>query len=134
MLNWEAIARAESHPLRLAILELLLTSPPDGDPGWSAKTAALALDTSLARASHHMRELRDRGWLVEVGTRRARGAVETFYTLSGEVLGSGTVGGGCGLELGRFLQHDDVVELEIEGIGRIATTIDAPHVSQRARL
>jgi 2-keto-4-pentenoate hydratase/2-oxohepta-3-ene-1,7-dioic acid hydratase in catechol pathway len=35
----------------------------------------------------------------------------------GEIIGSGTVGHGCGLELGRFLQAGDVVELEIERIG-----------------
>ena len=35
----------------------------------------------------------------------------------GEVIGSGTVGTGCGLELGRFLKSGDVVELEIERIG-----------------
>lgn len=35
----------------------------------------------------------------------------------GEVIGSGTVGTGCGLELGRFLSDGDVVELEVEGIG-----------------
>jgi 2-keto-4-pentenoate hydratase/2-oxohepta-3-ene-1,7-dioic acid hydratase in catechol pathway len=35
----------------------------------------------------------------------------------GEVFGSGTVGGGCGLELDRYLEHGDVVELEIEKIG-----------------
>lgn len=40
---------------------------------------------------------------------------ETVYP--GEVLGSGTVGLGCGLELGKFLSPGDVVELEIEGIG-----------------
>jgi 2-keto-4-pentenoate hydratase/2-oxohepta-3-ene-1,7-dioic acid hydratase in catechol pathway len=40
---------------------------------------------------------------------------ETLYP--GEIIGSGTVGRGCGLELGRFLQSGDVVELEIEGIG-----------------
>ncbi len=49
----------------------------------------------------------------------------------GEILGSGTVGGGCGLELGRFLKHEDVVVLEIEGIGRIETRINAPHVTTR---
>ena len=49
----------------------------------------------------------------------------------GEILGSGTVGGGCGLELGRFLAHDDVIALEIDGIGRIETRIDAPHVIER---
>jgi 2-keto-4-pentenoate hydratase/2-oxohepta-3-ene-1,7-dioic acid hydratase in catechol pathway len=57
---------------------------------------------------------------------------ETLYP--GEVLGSGTVGGGCGLELGRFLKHGDVIELEIDRIGRIATTINAPHVTQGASL
>jgi 2-keto-4-pentenoate hydratase/2-oxohepta-3-ene-1,7-dioic acid hydratase in catechol pathway len=52
----------------------------------------------------------------------------------GEVLGSGTVGGGCGLELGRFLRHGDVIALEVEGIGRIETRIDAPHVQERLTL
>lgn len=36
---------------------------------------------------------------------------------AGEFLGSGTVGSGCGLELGRFLKHGDVVELEVSGLG-----------------
>lgn len=35
----------------------------------------------------------------------------------GEVMGSGTVGNGCGLEHLRFLKPGDVVELEVEGIG-----------------
>ena len=52
----------------------------------------------------------------------------------GEILGSGTVGGGCGLELGRFLVHDDVVRLEIENIGGIETRIHAPHVRERKTL
>jgi len=51
---------------------------------------------------------------------------ETLYP--GEVFGSGTVGGGCGLELGRFLKHNDVIELEVQGIGRLTTRIHAPHV------
>jgi 2-keto-4-pentenoate hydratase/2-oxohepta-3-ene-1,7-dioic acid hydratase in catechol pathway len=40
---------------------------------------------------------------------------ETIY--AGEFFGSGTVGNCCGLEIGRFLEHGDVVELEIEKIG-----------------
>lgn len=40
---------------------------------------------------------------------------ETLYP--GEIIGSGTVGRGCGLELMRFLNDGDVVELEIEKIG-----------------
>ncbi|MDF1854070.1 fumarylacetoacetate hydrolase family protein [Pseudooceanicola sp.] len=42
---------------------------------------------------------------------------------AGEFLGSGTVGGGCGLELGKFLNPGDVVELEIEGIGILRSHI-----------
>ena len=40
---------------------------------------------------------------------------ETIYP--GDVFGSGTVGGGSGLELDRWLKPGDVVELEIQGIG-----------------
>jgi 2-keto-4-pentenoate hydratase/2-oxohepta-3-ene-1,7-dioic acid hydratase in catechol pathway len=40
---------------------------------------------------------------------------QTLYP--GEVLGSGTAAGGSGLELDRWLQEGDVIELEIEGIG-----------------
>lgn len=40
---------------------------------------------------------------------------ETIYP--GDVFGSGTVGGGCGLELEKFLSPGDVVELEVEPIG-----------------
>jgi 2-keto-4-pentenoate hydratase/2-oxohepta-3-ene-1,7-dioic acid hydratase in catechol pathway len=53
---------------------------------------------------------------------------ETFY--AGEVIGSGTVGGGCGNELGRFLKHGDVMELEVIGLGVLTNTIVAPHVLQ----
>jgi 2-keto-4-pentenoate hydratase/2-oxohepta-3-ene-1,7-dioic acid hydratase in catechol pathway len=40
---------------------------------------------------------------------------ETLH--AGEFFGSGTVGGGCGLELGKFLRDGDTVELEISGLG-----------------
>jgi 2-keto-4-pentenoate hydratase/2-oxohepta-3-ene-1,7-dioic acid hydratase in catechol pathway len=41
----------------------------------------------------------------------------------GEVIASGTVPTGCGLELGRFLKPGDVVELEIERIGVLRNRI-----------
>ncbi|HEY4829090.1 MAG TPA: fumarylacetoacetate hydrolase family protein [Solirubrobacteraceae bacterium] len=44
----------------------------------------------------------------------------------GALLGTGTVGGGCGHELGRQLSPGDVVELEIEGIGVLRNTLGAP--------
>jgi 2-keto-4-pentenoate hydratase/2-oxohepta-3-ene-1,7-dioic acid hydratase in catechol pathway len=48
---------------------------------------------------------------------------ETLH--AGEFFGSGTVGNGCGLELGRFLKPGDVVELEIEGLGVLRNKIVA---------
>lgn len=42
---------------------------------------------------------------------------------AGEFFGSGTVGGGCGLEVGRFVQPDDVIELEITGLGVLRNRI-----------
>ncbi|HXX64730.1 MAG TPA: fumarylacetoacetate hydrolase family protein, partial [Bacteroidota bacterium] len=41
----------------------------------------------------------------------------------GDVIGSGTVGGGCGLELDRWIRPDDVIELEIEKIGVLRNRI-----------
>jgi 2-keto-4-pentenoate hydratase/2-oxohepta-3-ene-1,7-dioic acid hydratase in catechol pathway len=42
---------------------------------------------------------------------------------AGEVLGSGTAAGGSGLELDRWLEEGDVVELEVEGIGVLRNRI-----------
>ena len=44
----------------------------------------------------------------------------------GEFIGSGTVGNGCGLELGRFLKPNDVIELEVEGIGILRNRLVKP--------
>jgi 2-keto-4-pentenoate hydratase/2-oxohepta-3-ene-1,7-dioic acid hydratase in catechol pathway len=57
---------------------------------------------------------------------------ETIYP--GEILGSGTVGGGCGNEQGRFMKHGDVIELEISGIGVLRNRIVAPHVKEQPKL
>jgi fumarylacetoacetate (FAA) hydrolase len=55
----------------------------------------------------------------------AAAARNTPGLLAGEVIGSGTVGGGCILEHGdeRWLQPGDLVELEIEGIGVLRNRI-----------
>lgn len=46
---------------------------------------------------------------------------EAIY--AGDLLGSGTVGGGCGLELDRYLKPGDCIELEIQPIGILRTII-----------
>ena len=51
---------------------------------------------------------------------------ETVYP--GDVFGSGTMSGGCGFELDRWLQPGDVVELEISGIGILRNRVVAEAV------
>jgi 2-keto-4-pentenoate hydratase/2-oxohepta-3-ene-1,7-dioic acid hydratase in catechol pathway len=46
---------------------------------------------------------------------------ETIH--AGEVFGSGTVGNCCGLEIGRFLESGDVIELSVERIGALRNTV-----------
>ena len=46
---------------------------------------------------------------------------ETLYP--GEFFGSGTVGGGSGLEIERYLAPGDIIELEVEGIGILSNKI-----------
>lgn len=41
----------------------------------------------------------------------------------GDLIGSGTMGFGAGVEIGRFLNVGDVVELELEGVGVLRNTI-----------
>jgi 2-keto-4-pentenoate hydratase/2-oxohepta-3-ene-1,7-dioic acid hydratase in catechol pathway len=46
---------------------------------------------------------------------------ETIH--AGEFFGSGTVGGCCGLEIGRFLDSGDVIEIEIDKIGVLRNSV-----------
>ncbi len=48
---------------------------------------------------------------------------------AGALLGSGTVGRGCGMELGKFIKPGDTVELEIAGIGVLRNLIGQPPAS-----
>ncbi len=43
-----------------------------------------------------------------------------------DVLGSGTVGTGCGLELDKWINPGDVVELEIERLGKLRNIVGTP--------
>ena len=46
--------------------------------------------------------------------------------VAGELIGSGTVGRGCGIELGKLLKAGDVIELEVEGIGILRNKMGIP--------
>jgi 2-keto-4-pentenoate hydratase/2-oxohepta-3-ene-1,7-dioic acid hydratase in catechol pathway len=44
--------------------------------------------------------------------------------MPGEFIGSGTVGGGCGTEIGLYLEHGDTIELEVEKIGVLRNRVE----------
>ena len=46
----------------------------------------------------------------------------------GELICSGTVGGGCSFETGQVLRPGDVIELEVEKIGVLRNRVVAPHI------
>jgi len=84
-----------------------------------------SIGTMVARVNG---EERSRGELADMHfswERIVAHAVRNTRLLPGDVLGSGTVGAGCILELGdgRWLQPGDVVELEVEGIGVLRNTV-----------
>jgi len=51
---------------------------------------------------------------------------------AGEVLGSGTVGTGCSLETRHQILPGDVIELEVDRIGRLRNRVVAPHLDRTA--
>jgi fumarylacetoacetate (FAA) hydrolase len=69
--------------------------------------------------------LRDLYWPWE---RLLEQAARNTHLLPGDVIGSGTVGTGCILELGdgRWLRPGDEVELEVEGLGVLKNRIAPP--------
>jgi 2-keto-4-pentenoate hydratase/2-oxohepta-3-ene-1,7-dioic acid hydratase in catechol pathway len=44
--------------------------------------------------------------------------------MPGEFIGSGTVGNGCGIELGWYLEHGDTIELDVEKIGVLKNKVE----------
>ena len=53
-------------------------------------------------------------------------ASRSEWLLATDFMGSGTVGTGCGLEIDKWIQPGDLIELEIEKIGRLKNIIGTP--------
>ncbi len=79
----------------------------------------------VARVNGEERSRGDLGSMYFTWERILRRAALNTRLLPGDVIGSGTVGTGCILELGdgRWLQPGDVVELEVEGIGVLRNSV-----------
>ena len=76
--NWERLARATAHPLRVSILEILGI---DGGRVLSPSDLSQELQIPLSNTNYHVTELAKAGLIVLVRQRAVRGATEHFYTL-----------------------------------------------------
>ena len=75
-MNWQLLARANTHPLRISILEVLAI---DGGRTLSPSDLSYELRTPLSNVNYHVTELRRTGLVELVGERPVRGATEHFY-------------------------------------------------------
>jgi Helix-turn-helix domain len=75
-MNWQLLARANTHPLRIAILEVLAL---DGGRILSPSDLSHELRTPLSNVNYHVTELCRTGLLELTGERPVRGATEHFY-------------------------------------------------------
>jgi DNA-binding transcriptional ArsR family regulator len=76
--NWQRLARATAHPLRVSILEILGI---DGGRVLSPSELSMELQIPLSNTNYHVTELAKAGLIVLVRQRAVRGATEHFYTL-----------------------------------------------------
>lgn len=75
-MNWELLARANTHPLRVSILEVLSI---DKGRTLSPKDLSLELQAPLSTVNYHVTELRRSDLVEVVDERQVRGAIEHFY-------------------------------------------------------
>ena len=76
--NWERLARATAHSLRISILEILGI---DGGRVLSPSELSQELQIPLSNTNYHVTELAKADLIVLVRQRAVRGATEHFYTL-----------------------------------------------------
>lgn len=76
--DWERLARATAHPLRISILEILGI---DGGRVLSPSDLSHELQIPLSNTNYHVTELAKADLIVLVRQRAVRGATEHFYTL-----------------------------------------------------
>jgi DNA-binding transcriptional ArsR family regulator len=98
-MNWQLLARANTHPLRISILEVL-----GMDEGRTLSPSDLSyeLRTPLSNVNYHVTELRRTGLVELAGERQVRGATEHFYR---EAAQNGASGNGNGAHNGRARKH-----------------------------
>src|SRR3954463_15097262 len=76
--DWEELARATAHPLRVSILEILGI---DGGRTLSPSELCRELQIPLSNTNYHVTELHKSGLIELARERQVRGATEHFYRL-----------------------------------------------------
>jgi DNA-binding transcriptional ArsR family regulator len=87
--NWERLARATAHPLRVSILEILGI---DGGRVLSPSDLSRELQIPLSNTNYHVTELAKAGLIELVRERQVRGATEHFYRLPEAAAANGSSG------------------------------------------
>jgi DNA-binding transcriptional ArsR family regulator len=93
--NWERLARATAHPLRVSILEILGI---DGGRVLSPSDLSRELQIPLSNTNYHVTELAKSGLIELVRERQVRGATEHFYRLPLSEASSGETKGEASAE------------------------------------
>lgn len=75
-MNWQLLARANTHPLRISILEVLAL---DGGRVLSPSDLSHELQMPLSNVNYHVTELAKTDLLELAFKRQVRGATEHFY-------------------------------------------------------
>jgi 2-keto-4-pentenoate hydratase/2-oxohepta-3-ene-1,7-dioic acid hydratase in catechol pathway len=80
----------------------------------------------IVRVKGEVRGEGDRTWMLWTPRQLIAYISQGDYLLPGDIVGSGTVGNGCGLEFGRRLSPRDLIELDLPGVGVLRNRIGSP--------
>jgi predicted ArsR family transcriptional regulator len=94
-MDWQRLARANTHPLRISVLEVLAL---DGGRTLSPSDLSLELRVPLSNVNYHVTELVKSDLIELARQRQVRGATEHFYRLKDHSAAStnGANGNGAG--------------------------------------
>lgn len=81
-IDWEALARTQIHPLRLAIIELYAV----GDELTPVDVQRSLGESKLGNVSYHVRALLADGFIELVRTEPRRGALAHYYRATSKLL------------------------------------------------
>jgi predicted ArsR family transcriptional regulator len=76
VIDWERLARANTHHIRISILEVMQI---DGGRAMSATGLSTELQASLARVDYHLNQLEKAGFVELAYRKPVRGTTENFY-------------------------------------------------------